>query len=69
MSWGTNEKGTNEMGDQWEGGPVRGSQHEYLPILDSQYHGCWCPGDARSQGINNNDIDYVEPEYDSAPAH
>ena len=26
MSWGTNEKGTNEMGDQWHGGPVSGSQ-------------------------------------------
>ena len=25
MSWGTNEKGTNEMGDQWDGGPVSGS--------------------------------------------
>ena len=22
-----------------------------------QYHGCWWPGDARSQGINNHDID------------
>ena len=32
---------------------------EILP--DSQYHGCWCPGDARSQGINNHDIYYVEP--------
>ena len=26
MSWGTNEKGTNEMGDQWDGGPVSGSR-------------------------------------------
>ena len=26
------------------------------PILHSQYHGCWCPGDARSQGISNHDI-------------
>ena len=32
---------------------------EDLPILYSQYHGCWCPGDARSQGINNHDIYYV----------
>ena len=23
----------------------------------SQYHCCWCPGDARSQGISSNDID------------
>ena len=30
------------------------------PILHSQYHGCWCPGDARSQCISNHDIDYVE---------
>ena len=27
-----------------------------LPILHSQHHGCWWPGDARSQGISNHDI-------------
>ena len=32
-----------------------------LPSLNSQYHGCSWPGDARSQGINNHDIDQVEP--------
>ena len=27
MNWGTKEKGTNEMGDQWDGGPMsRGDQ-------------------------------------------
>ena len=26
MSWGTNEKGINEMGDQWDVGPVSGSR-------------------------------------------
>ena len=31
-----------------------------LTILHNQYHGYWCPGDARSQGIINHDIDYVE---------
>ena len=31
MSWGTNEKGTNEMGDQWEGGPVSGSPNDVHP--------------------------------------
>ena len=31
-----------------------------LPILRSQYHGCWWSGDARSQGINNHDIDHIE---------
>ena len=30
-------------------------------ILYSQYHGCWCPGDVRSQGINSHDIDLVKP--------
>ena len=25
--------------------------------LHSQYHGCWWPGDARSQVISNHDID------------
>ena len=32
-----------------------------VPILHGQYHGCWCPGNARSQGINNHDIDLVKP--------
>ena len=32
-----------------------------LPILPNQYHGCWCRGDARSQIINNHDIDLVKP--------
>ena len=27
-----------------------------IPIRHSQYHGCWCPGDERSQGISNYDI-------------
>ena len=38
-----------------------------LPILHSQYHGCWCPGDARSQGISNHDIDQVNLD-NSGPA-
>ena len=28
-----------------------------IPISHSQYHGCWWPGDARSQGISSHDID------------
>ena len=37
---------------------------EIIPhVLHGQYHECWCPSDARSQGIiNNNDIGYVKPE-------
>ena len=31
-----------------------------LHILHSQYHGCWCPGDVRSQGISSHDIDLAE---------
>ena len=27
----------------------------------TKYRECWYPGDARSQGISNHDIDYVEP--------
>ena len=27
----------------------------------SQYHGYWCPGDARSEGISNHDIGLVTP--------
>ena len=30
-------------------------------ILHNQYHGCWCPCGARSQGISNHDIDLVIP--------
>ena len=30
-------------------------------IFYSQYHGCLCTGDARSQGINNHDIDQDKP--------
>ena len=37
----------------------------YLQFI--QYHGCWCPGDSRSQGINNNDTDYAEAEQFGAP--
>ena len=33
-----------------------------LPVLDNQYHGCWCPGDTSSQAISTHDINYVEPE-------
>ena len=32
-----------------------------LPILHSQYHGCWYPGDARSQGISSHDIGLISP--------
>ena len=28
-------------------------------IPHSQYHGCWCHGDVRSQGISSHDIDLV----------
>ena len=28
-------------------------------ILQSQYHGCWWPGDTRSHGINNHGINLV----------
>ena len=38
------------------------------PLLHSQYHCCWCPGYARSQGISNHDIDLVMPRYVS-PLH
>ena len=37
-------------------------EHKNLPILHSQYHGCWCPGDVRSQAISNHDFDYIETE-------
>ena len=30
-----------------------------LPILYSQYHVCWGPGDLRSQGISTHGIDQI----------
>ena len=39
-------------------------EHKELhPILHNRYHGCWWPGDARSQGISSNSIDLVILEY------
>ena len=29
-------------------------------VKHSQYHACWCPANARSQGISTHDVDYVE---------
>ena len=31
--------------------------------LQGQYHCCWCPGDARGQGIKSNGIDLVISKY------
>ena len=31
--------------------------------LHNQYHGFWCPGNARSQSISNHDFDYVETKW------
>ena len=40
---------------------------ETLPhsSIHSQYHGYWCTGDIRSQGISRYGIDLVIPEYSS----
>ena len=37
----------------------------YLLILQSQFHGYWWPGDARSQDNKNPGIDVIFPEYSS----
>ena len=34
-----------------------GEQQRMLSVVHSQYHGCWCPGDFRSQGISRHGID------------
>ena len=34
-----------------------------LVILRNQYHCCWCPGDARSQGISSYGINLFFSEY------
>ena len=36
-----------------------------LFIQQSQYHGCWWPGDSRSQGISNHSIDLDFQKYSS----
>ena len=38
-------------------------KYEVWFILHIQYHDCWWPGDARSQGISSLGIDLVIPEY------
>ena len=38
-------------------------EDDNLFILYSQYHGCWCSGDARSQGISRHGSVLVLPEY------
>ena len=52
---------------QWSYG---GSEPSHQPawtkdllILLIQYHGCWCPGDTRSQGISSHGIDPNLLEY------
>ena len=45
MNWGTNEKGTNEMGDQWDGGPMSRGTNE----MGDQWNE-WCMG--ANWGIN-----------------
>ena len=32
-----------------------------LTYFTCQYHGYWCPGDVRSQGISSHDINLVKP--------
>ena len=50
---------------QWLGDYIKYLSDNNIPFSHSQCHGCWCPGDARSQGINNNGIDLVLPEQSS----
>ena len=38
-------------------------ENKDLCILHSQYHGCWCPGDTMSHGINSHGIDLVHINY------
>ena len=33
----------------------------FCSIVQSQNHGCWYPGNAKSQGVSNHDIYCVEP--------
>ena len=45
--------------DSWNPSSSKTRTH----IFHSQYHGCWCPDDARSQAISNHAIYYVEPDW------
>ena len=40
---------------------IRHQVNKSLPFLHCQFHGCWCPGEVRSQVISNRDIYYAEP--------
>ena len=40
-------------------------EYKDLFIQHSQYHGCWWPGDARSQVISSHGIDLVPMDYSS----
>ena len=37
-------------------------------ILQSQYHGCWWPGNPRNLGISSLGIDQIHLEYSGSPA-
>ena len=44
---------------------IKGGEQEstHPTYLYSQYHGCWCPGDGRSQDISSRGIGLVPAEY------
>ena len=51
-----NTETTDSLKSLWCGG--QGSVYTAYPR-----HGCWCPGDTRSQGISSNGIDLIFLEY------
>ena len=46
-------------------GKVLPHRKQGLIYPKGQYHGCWCPGDKRSQGISTHGIDLIFLEYSS----
>ena len=46
-----------------QGVEIHPLEDKTLPILHSQYHGVWCPGDAKSQGISSQAIDLICLKY------
>ena len=38
-------------------------ERTHLSYYIGNHSGCWWPGDTRSKGINNHDIDIFLPEY------
>ena len=62
--WWRNHDEIQNMSQHWDDTDIFFLVENKEPfILHNHYHGCWCPGNARIQGISSQDTDLVCPEY------